>query len=152
MDMSQLLAMVTAVFFGGAIGFERALSGKPAGLRTNILVCLGAAVFTSIAQSTSGGSSDASSRVMAGIITGVGFLGAGVLIHEGSGVHGLTTAASVWLVASIGVACGLGMYAVGAAATFMALLVLVVLSPLAKKIRRDLHKKEVGKKKEKEGI
>lgn len=152
MDLDQLLAMVTAVFYGGAIGFERALSGKPAGLRTNILVCLGAAVFTSVAQGTSGGSPEAASRVMAGIITGVGFLGAGVLIHEGRGVHGLTTAASVWLVASIGVACGSGMYAVGAATTFISLLVLVVLSPLAKKIRRDLHKKGAGKKKEEEGI
>ena len=77
-------------------------------------------------------------------MTGIGFLGAGVLIHEGSGVHGLTTAASVWLVATIGIACGAGLYATAGVATLFGLLVLVTLSPVAKKIKNNLRKKQTG--------
>ena len=144
LEIDHVMAMVTAVLFGGAIGLERALSGKPAGLRTNILICLGSAIFTSIGISLSGGSPEAVSRLASGIMTGIGFLGAGVLIHEGSGVHGLTTAASVWLVATIGIACGAGLYATAGVATLFGLLVLVTLSPVAKKIKNNLRKKQTG--------
>jgi putative Mg2+ transporter-C (MgtC) family protein len=81
------------------------------------------------------------SRVITGIITGVGFLGAGALIHEGSGVHGLTTAASIWLVASVGIACGVGLYMLAAFVTLLALLVLVGLSPLTKTIKKRVQQR-----------
>ena len=150
LEMDHVMAMVTAVLFGGAIGLERALSGKPAGLRTNILICLGSAIFTSIGITLADGAPEAVSRLAAGIMTGVGFIGAGVLIHEGSGVHGLTTAASVWLVASVGVACGAGLYATAGVATLFGLLVLITLSPVAKKIKNNLSAKHTGPGKHKE--
>ena len=82
------------------------------------------------------GVADAGGRIAAGIVTGVGFLGAGALLQEGSGVHGLTTAASIWLVASIGVACGVGYYILATLVTFIALVVLCGLLPIARRIRR----------------
>jgi len=131
---ATIFPLFVAVLLGGAIGFEREWNGKPAGLRTNIIVCLGAAAFTLLARNLTG--ADASSRVMQGIIAGVGFLGAGVLIQGGSSVHGMTTAAGIWLVTSIGIACGQQMYQVAVTVTFMALLTLLGLSPLVRWIRR----------------
>ena len=99
--------ILLATFLGAAIGLERELSGKSAGLRTNLLICLGAAIFTIISKRMVVGEGS-TTRVAAQIVTGVGFLGAGALIQDRRGVHGLTTAATIWLVASIGMACGAG--------------------------------------------
>jgi putative Mg2+ transporter-C (MgtC) family protein len=138
LEMYEILGLLFAVVLGGAIGLEREINGKPAGLRTNIIICLGAAAFTLVAQRLG---LDAPGRVTAGIVTGVGFLGAGALIQEGSGVHGLTTAASIWLVASIGVACGTGFYLLAALTTFLALVALFGLLPLTRKIRQRRQQK-----------
>ncbi len=143
--MNEILGLLFAVILGGAIGLEREINGKPAGLRTNIIICLGATAFTLIARrfGLEFDAPDAPGRVAAGIITGVGFLGAGALIQEGSGVHGLTTAAGIWLVASIGVACGTGYYLLAALVTFLALVALFGFLPLSKKIRqRRRHKQD----------
>ena len=135
-ELQEVISLAVAVVFGGLIGLEREVNGKPAGLRTNILICLGAAGFTLIAKHFGAGFGTETGRMAAGIVTGVGFLGAGALIQEGSGIHGLTTAASIWLVSSIGVACGAGLYHIAGVVTFMALFVLLALHPLTKKIRK----------------
>ncbi|HEV58361.1 MAG TPA: MgtC/SapB family protein [Phycisphaerales bacterium] len=131
----EIISLVVALVLGGAIGFERELGGKPAGLRTNIIICLGACAFTIISQHLAQGNPDAATRIVAGIVTGVGFLGAGALIQAGSGVHGMTTAASIWLVTSIGVACGVQMYVTATTVTGLALAVLFGLLPLTRRIR-----------------
>ncbi|MHC4501141.1 MAG: MgtC/SapB family protein, partial [Planctomycetota bacterium] len=106
----DVYSIILAVVFGAAIGLEREISGKAAGLRTNVLICLGAAVFTIISRQMAAGTNTAVTRIAAQVVTGVGFLGAGAIIVDRGGVHGLTTAATIWLVASIGVACGAGYY------------------------------------------
>jgi putative Mg2+ transporter-C (MgtC) family protein len=145
LGMNEVFGLLFAVILGGAIGLEREISGKPAGLRTNIIICLGAAAFTLVARrlGLEFNSPDAPGRIAAGIVTGVGFLGAGALIQEGSGIHGLTTAAGIWLVASIGVACGTGYYLLAALVTFLALVALFGLMPITRKIRqRRQHKQD----------
>jgi putative Mg2+ transporter-C (MgtC) family protein len=110
---------------------EREISGKAAGLRTNVLICLGAAVFTIISRQMAG-ETGSLTRIAAQIVTGVGFLGAGAIIVGRGGVHGLTTAATIWLVASIGMACGAGFYALAAISTLLAIAVLAGLGQLEK--------------------
>lgn len=141
LEMWEMKGLVVSVVLGGLVGLERAFNAKPAGLRTNTLVCLGAAAFTMMSKHLLGENGAEVSRVIAGVVTGVGFLGAGALIHEGSGVHGLTTAASIWLVASIGIACGVGLYMLAAFVTLLALLVLVGFSPLTKMIRKKVQQR-----------
>ncbi len=135
-ELEEILALVVAVVLGGLVGLEREINGKPAGIRTNILICLGAAAFTIVSKHLGVELHNGDPRIAAGIVTGVGFLGAGALIQEGSGIHGLTTAASIWLVASIGIACGAGLYGLAIMVTLLALLVLFGLLPLTRKIRR----------------
>lgn len=108
----EILLALAAVVAGAVIGSERERHDKPAGLRTLILVCLGAAVFTmvSFAFTTSTGDSG---RVAAQIVTGIGFLGAGAILHSRSGVTGMTTAALIWLTAAIGITVGTGFAAAG---------------------------------------
>lgn len=129
---SDLISIVLAVVFGIAIGLEREISGKAAGLRTNALICLGAAVFTIISRQMAAGTNASTTRIAAQIVTGVGFLGAGAIIRDRAGVLGLTTAATIWLVASIGMACGAGFYALAAISTILAIAVLTGLNKLEK--------------------
>ncbi|MCL4499695.1 MAG: MgtC/SapB family protein [Chloroflexi bacterium] len=113
----MIMRLVLSALLGALIGLERETHGRPAGLRTHILVCLGATLFTVCSYMIAGSSNDPG-RVTAQIVTGIGFLGAGTIIHQGSVVRGLTTAASVWTVAAIGVAVGIGgqaLYLAGAA-------------------------------------
>lgn len=130
-DFSQMadlsLRLVAATAIGGAIGLNRDMHGKPAGLRMLGLVALGSAIATvSVAGFTATFAADAVSRVIQGVLAGVGFLGAGVIMRDESGnVHRLNTAASVWVTAAIGVVCGLGEWSV---AIVGALLVLVLLT------------------------
>lgn len=131
-DLSRLLAAALA---GGVVGLEREWHDKPAGFRTNILICSGAAVFTMLSVRLAGESHDAG-RVAAQVVTGVGFLGAGAILRHGGSVIGLTTAATIWSVASIGVAFGGGYYMLGAMATLMTTAVLLLLSPLEALIAR----------------
>ncbi len=133
----DFLSIAFAVLFGAAIGAEREISGKAAGLRTNVLICLGAAVFTIISKDMAAGGTEGSiTRIAAQIVSGVGFLGAGAIIQDRGGVHGLTTAATIWLVASIGMACGARFYHLAAAATLVAIVVLVALGKLAKPLEQ----------------
>ncbi len=100
-DLNDLISIALAVLFGAAIGIEREMRGKSAGLRTNVLICLGAAVFTLISKYITEGQDDSITRIIAQVVTGVGFLGAGAIIQDRRGVSGLTTAATIWLVARI---------------------------------------------------
>jgi putative Mg2+ transporter-C (MgtC) family protein len=147
MDWSADIApILLAVACGFAIGLERELKHKAAGLRTNILICLGAAIFTLISERMAG-SQDSVTRIAAQIVTGVGFLGAGAVIQDRGGVHGLTTAASIWLVASVGMACGAKLYPLAIISTVLAILVLIGLSQIDRRIRpnQDNHKNNTGR-------
>ncbi len=132
----DLLSIVLATVFGALIGLEREFHGKAAGLRTNILICLGAAVFTIISRQMATGAEDSVTRIAAQIVTGVGFLGAGAIIQDRGGVHGLTTAATIWLVASIGMACGAHLYQLALITTLIAIIVLIGLAKLARPLER----------------
>lgn len=120
-----LVRLTAAAVLGAVIGFQRERAGKPAGLRTHMLVTLGTAVFV-LACSASGMNSDGLSRVIQGIVTGIGFIGAGSILKldERREVQGLTTAAGVWMTAAVGVAVGLGSLGVAILATLFALAVL----------------------------
>ena len=135
----DLIPLLMAAVLGGIVGLERELRGKPAGLRTNILICLGSCIFTIISMSFSTSTPD---RIAAQIVTGIGFLGAGAIIHSGIGIHGLTTAAVIWVVASIGMACGAKMYSIAVSATILVLIVLLLLPPFEKKISKDRDNKQ----------
>jgi putative Mg2+ transporter-C (MgtC) family protein len=138
---SDIFAILLAVCCGAVIGLERQLKRKPAGLRTNVLICLGAAVFTIISERMAG-DKDSITRIAAQIVTGVGFLGAGAVIQDRGGIHGLTTAATIWMVASIGMACGAGFFLLAVTSTIIALIVLIGLTPLERWIDflRQKHK------------
>jgi putative Mg2+ transporter-C (MgtC) family protein len=120
--------LVLAAVLGGAVGLERELFEKPAGLRTNVLICVGAALFTHLSvQFTSWGSSISPAdpgRIAAQIVSGIGFLGAGTIIQSRGHVTGLTTAATIWVVAAIGMAAGAGALAAAVGGTILILLVL----------------------------
>jgi putative Mg2+ transporter-C (MgtC) family protein len=133
MDIIEIFVRAgAAVLAGAALGLNRDLHGKPTGIRTLALVGLGSAVAV-MAISDSHDVS-AVSRVIQGILTGIGFLGAGVIIrnNEGRQIHGLTTAACAWLTACIGVTCGIGEWRIILASVFLAFLVLIVGGPLEK--------------------
>jgi len=117
------LQVILATVLGGAIGLERELAGKPAGLRTNILICVGATLFTVLSYKLSGGRGDPA-RVAAQILPGVGFIGAGTILHARGSITGLTSAATIWVVAAIGMALGAGAYtdAIGTAVFVMLIL------------------------------
>lgn len=121
--------LVLAASFGAAIGLEREYRQKPAGLRTNMLIALGSALFTvvSLDMTLSGGTPD---RVAANIITGIGFLGAGAIMRIEHSVHGMTTAATIWVNAAVGMAAGMGHFRMAAVATAITLVVLALLPPV----------------------
>jgi len=121
LDLMAQLALATLL--GGAIGLERELGGKPAGLRTNILICLGAVLYTSLSIDIAGDRADPG-RVAAQIVTGVGFIGAGTILHARGAVVGLTSAATIWVVAAIGVALGARHYLEAIGATLFVVAVL----------------------------
>jgi len=125
-----VLRLLLAVALGGAVGYQRERSGKPAGLRTHVLISLGAALFTVASIYGFGPASDPA-RVAAGVLVGVGFLGAGIIMRTGEGiVAGLTTAATMWAVAGIGLAAGAGLYVASAVATALILIVLYLPHPI----------------------
>lgn len=132
--------LLIAFVLGGVIGFEREIHDKPAGLRTHILVALAAALFTILSLSEVFGDpaviSRDPARVASAILTGMGFLGAGVIISSHGEVRGITTAASLWVTAAIGMAAGLGEYGLAAFATLLTFLVLTVLFYFEEFIKR----------------
>lgn len=141
MDLpGNVLSIILSVVFGAAVGLERELSGKAAGLRTNILICVGSAVFTILSREMAA-EADSITRIAAGIVSGIGFLGAGAIIQDRGGVHGLTSAATIWVVAAIGMACGAEYYAIAAFTTLVTVVVLLVLKALEKPLDRHLRSK-----------
>lgn len=141
------LRLLAAVLIGGCIGIDREIRHKPAGMRTHALVSLGAALVMLIVVRTGPGAVehvDAVSRAIQGIIAGVGFLGGGAILksNERDIVHGLTTAASIWLVASLGIACGVGQWVAALIALALALLILVVGGPVEGLVRRIAGKRK----------
>jgi putative Mg2+ transporter-C (MgtC) family protein len=136
-----LFRIIFSAFLGGIVGLERAIRHKPAGLRTNMFICVGAATFTLLSDelATKYGIGD-HTRIAAQIIPGIGFLGAGAIMRERGGVIGLTTAATMFVVASIGMAVGGGLYWTAATSSFVILLLLIVVGQLESvfglKIRR----------------
>lgn len=124
-----------AAILGGTIGIEREIRDKPAGLRTNILICVGSTLFMSISTRVAELIGGDPTRIGAQIITGIGFLGAGAVLHSHGFVMGLTTAATIWVVAGVGMALGSGMYMVAVFATLMSLATLYFLSFIEDKIQ-----------------
>jgi putative Mg2+ transporter-C (MgtC) family protein len=121
--------LLLAAGLGAAIGLEREYRRKPAGLRTNILIAIGSALFTILSLSMTAGTAD-QSRVASQIVTGIGFLGGGAILRNRDTVHGMTTAATIWVNAAIGIACGVGQYALASVTTALTLVVLAVLPPI----------------------
>jgi putative Mg2+ transporter-C (MgtC) family protein len=126
---SLILRLLVAAVLGAAIGLEREYRRKPAGLRTNILIALGSALFTAVSIQLAGvgGTPD---RVAAQIVTGVGFLGGGAILRSGKNVQGMTTAATIWVNAAVGMSAGAGQFEMATAATALTLIVLAVLPPI----------------------
>ncbi len=123
-ETALIVRVVVSMLLGGLIGLERELRDKPAGFRTIVLICVGACVFTILSQ-LAGGPDWQSTRIAAQIVTGIGFLGAGAILRDRVSIIGLTTAATIWSVAAIGMAVGfghLGLATVGTAAILVALL------------------------------
>ncbi len=129
-EVEMVLRLLLATALGAIIGYQRERAGKPAGLRTHILICVGAAIFT-IASIYGFGATGDAARVAAGVVAGVGFLGAGAIIRGGEGiVAGLTTAATIWAVAGIGLAAGAGLYLISTVTAVVILIVLFLPHPI----------------------
>ena len=137
-----VIRLLAAMILGGVIGVQRERSGKPAGLRTHMLVCLGTAVFV-IACSGVGMAFDALSRVIQGLVTGIGFIGAGTILKLGQEeeIKGLTTAAGVWMTAAIGITVGLGAVGIGLISTILALIILALAQPFEDFVQKRRKKK-----------
>lgn len=135
----EILKLLVAMFLGGLIGMEREIRDKAAGFRTLILICAGACLFT-IFSSKIGGNGDPG-RIAANVVTGIGFLGAGVIIRDGGQVKGLTTASTIWLVAALGVGVGFGNLIFSIFATIIFLVVLWLFPVLegAMSVFLDIH-------------
>jgi putative Mg2+ transporter-C (MgtC) family protein len=139
--LELLLRLGSAALIGAILGVDREVHRKPAGLRTHALVALGAATLTVAGIAVSRftpGSDDAVSRVIQGVVAGIGFLGAGAILKgdEPGGIRGLTTAASIWVVAAIGIACGAGLWVTALLSVGLAVLILIGGAPLERAIRR----------------
>ena len=135
-DGELIRRLLTAALLGAVLGCEREMRQKSAGLRTNILISVGAALFTLMSQEMAAISGGDPARIAAQIVTGIGFLGAGAIMRTGSGVQGLTTAATVWVNAAVGVAAGGGSYHLAFIATAITIAALLVLQPLEGMISR----------------
>jgi len=132
------LKLVLAVLMGGAIGLERQIAGKPAGLRTNILICLGSALMMDLSMNLAGpdGRVGDPARLAAQVVAGIGFLGAGTIMQAKGTISGLTSAATIWTVAAIGLTIGAGFFLEGLGAGLIVLVVLLVLGNLEHRLVR----------------
>lgn len=139
-DLEMILQLALACLLGGMVGLEREYSKKTAGLKTYILVSLGATVFAIISQSAYdmflGDTSFDPSRMASQVIVGIGFLGAGAIIKRGDEIHGVTTAAGIWIAAAIGLAVGTGLYFLAIATALIALIVLTLVRKIEFSIKR----------------
>ena len=141
--LELMLQLGLATLLGGAIGLERELGGKPAGLRTNILICLGSVLYTHISIAMMGAGASDPTRVAGQIVTGVGFIGAGTILHARGAIVGLTSAATIWVVAAIGVALGSGYYLEGVGTTLIVLAVLAGLGRVEKVVERQSMRRTI---------
>ncbi|HJU75005.1 MAG TPA: MgtC/SapB family protein [Gemmatimonadaceae bacterium] len=141
-----VIRLLAATAAGLILGINRELQDKPAGLRTHAIVALGSAIITLLAVLPPSDGTSAS-RALQGVITGVGFLGAGVILRTETGsVRGLTTAGTIWLAASFGAACGLGYWSVAAVAAGIALLILILGVPVERQLKRTLQNEELDER------
>ena len=140
-EMAYILRILLAAGLSAAIGIEREFHGRPAGLRTHLLVGVGAATAMVAFQAAWSGAGlpNELGRLAAGVITGIGFLGAGTIIKVGDWVRGLTTAASLWFVAMLGIASGLGVTWIAVGASVIGLAILAVVDPLASRIPSRIY-------------
>ena len=138
--LDLLVRLLVAAALGGVIGIEREWSGKPAGFRTNLLICVGAALLTylsvNLARVVGGPGPADPARIAAQIVSGIGFLGAGTIIQSRAGVVGLTTAATLWVVAAIGMTVGAGFFVEAIGTTFLVMLALLLLGRVEPYLRR----------------
>jgi putative Mg2+ transporter-C (MgtC) family protein len=130
---STIIRLIVAAILGGIIGLERQLRHKPAGLRTNLFICFGSAMFTVLSDQLAGSLGGDHTRVAAQIIPGIGFIGAGSILHARGSVVGLTTAATLFVVASVGMAAGGGLYLTAIFATGVILIALALLGRLERR-------------------
>jgi len=150
-DVSQatqiVVRLLVAALLGGVLGFERETHGKSAGLRTHMLVALGASLFVITPQQAGVSEADLT-RVLQGLITGIGFLGAGTIVKSDreEDVRGLTTAASIWMTAAIGVAAGMGREATAVLSTLLALAILTLLPKFAGMFQKTPQDPSAGKR------
>src|SRR6267142_835963 len=132
-----VVKLILAILCGGAIGFERELSRKAAGLRTNVLICMASALFMIVSRHIGGGAAYTDpARLVAQVVAGIGFLGAGVILQARGSITGLTTAATIFVVGAVGIAIGEGMFGLGLLATALIIIVLVVLRKVERFIIR----------------
>ena len=139
-EMDIIIKLLLATLLGGLIGFLREIGGKAAGLRTHILVTLGSSLLAiiSIYIGLEFEGADVG-RIAAGVVTGIGFIGAGAIIRDRGQIRGITTAASIWICAAIGLTVGVGLYATAIAATAITLIVLEILRHIEKKyIKKEI--------------
>ncbi|MBU1049509.1 MgtC/SapB family protein [Candidatus Bipolaricaulota bacterium] len=132
LEFASLGKLLVSILLGGLIGLERQMHGRPAGLRTHILVCMGATLVMMVGESFTG--SVDPGRAVAGIVTGVGFLGAGVIVKSHDVVRGLTTAACIWFAATIGILVGQGLFVLAAASSGLSVAVLTLLARVVRKL------------------
>ncbi|MCA9400358.1 MAG: MgtC/SapB family protein [Candidatus Omnitrophica bacterium] len=140
-DQTLIVKIFMAVFCGFVLGLERQIRGKPVGIRTSILICMGTMLFIFLGAHVNEGKD--ATRILGQIVTGVGFLGAGVIMNREGLISGVTSAAIVWLLAGIGASIGFGFYSTASLITFLALLILVGIQYLEKgfkELRRGVHK------------
>jgi putative Mg2+ transporter-C (MgtC) family protein len=145
-QLEMCVRLLVATLLSGVIGFERERAGHSAGLRTHMLVGLGSALFTVLSIFAFGPGDPG--RVAAQIVTGIGFIGAGTIIqrqNRPNSLHGLTTAAGIWAVSAIGMACGAGLYIVGAFSTLLAVFLLSALAIVSQRLnpKKDVKPKEI---------
>jgi putative Mg2+ transporter-C (MgtC) family protein len=145
-DLEQVLVsneavtrLLLACVLGGVVGIEREVQRRAAGVRTNLLICMGCAFFTLLSAVLAGENSPNKGQVAANIVQGIGFLGAGLIIHNRSRVSGFASAASVFVVASIGMACGAGLYGPAVIATVIVLLALAFVGVLERRINLKIY-------------
>ena len=134
-DGELVVKMLIALVLGVAVGLEREYTRHPAGVRTMAMVSVGACLFTALGQQLVPGGTD-QTRIAAQVVSGIGFLGAGAIIRSGFSVIGLTTAASIWVVASIGMAVGFGYFTAAVVGAILVLLTLVVMRPIERRFFR----------------
>lgn len=135
LSVTIAVKLILAMICGGAIGFERELNRKPAGLRTNLLICFGAALYMIVSRHISGGAAFTDpARLAAQVVAGIGFLGAGVILQSRGSISGLTTAATIFVVGAVGIAIGEGQFSLAIFSTILIILVLVVLRRVERQI------------------